>query len=356
MDFGVLVPQGWRLDLMGVDGDASDKGAAASKGAARDAANKGAASDAANKGAARDAAKWATCDRVIRGLDAAGWSSLWVYDHFHTVPRKEIEVTFEAWTLMSHMATATSRARIGQLVTCNEYRHPSYLAKIAACVDVMSGGRLELGLGSGWFQEEFGAYGYDFRTVGKRLARLRESLEVIRRMWSDEEMVSFEGKHFQLKDAVCQPKPLQNPHPPILIGGKGEKVLLRIVAEYADVWNYNGNRDEFPRYRDVLKEHCRAIGRDFEEITITAMAGGICYDNADEENRFFERIAPQKHKKENLLNFVSCKGSRAECAEFLDGYRKLGVHGIVFYFNDIASFGAGDSQAEIFQRDVFPLL
>jgi F420-dependent oxidoreductase-like protein len=330
MDFGVLVPQGWRLDLMGVD------------------------ADDANDVAARRAEKWNTCDRVIRGLDAAGWSSLWVYDHFHTVPRKEIEVTFEAWTLMAHMASATSRARIGQLVTCNEYRHPAYLAKIAACVDVMSGGRLELGLGAGWFQEEFGAYGYEFRTIGQRLRRLRESLEVIRRMWSESDMVSFEGKHFQLKDAVCEPKPLQSPHPPIVIGGKGEKVLLRIVAEYADVWNYNGNLDEFPRYRDVLKGHCRAIGRDFEEITITAMAGGICYDNADEENRFFERIAAQGHKKENLLNFVSCKGSRAECAGFLDRWRKAGVHGIVFYFNDIASFGAGDSQAEIFKRDVLP--
>jgi F420-dependent oxidoreductase-like protein len=342
MDFGVLVPQGWRLDLMGVGGDASNERSARAR-----------AEGAAARTAAR-AEKWQTCDRVIRGLDAAGWSSLWVYDHFHTVPRKEIEVTFETWTLMAHMASATSRARIGQLVTCNEYRHPSYLAKIAACVDVMSGGRLELGLGAGWFQEEFGAYGYEFRTIGQRLRRLRESLEVIRRLWSDADMVSFEGKHFQLKDAVCEPKPLQNPHPPIVIGGKGEKVLLRIVAEYADVWNYNGNRDEFPRYRDVLKEHCRAIGRDFDEITITAMAGGICYDNADEEDRFFERIAAQGHKKENLLNFVSCKGSRAECAEFLDGWRKVGVHGIVFYFNDIASFGAGDSQAEIFKRDVLP--
>lgn len=323
MEFGVLVPQGWRLDLMGVDGDAE---------------------------------KWKTLDRVIRGLDEAGWDSLWVFDHFHTVPRKEIEATFEAWTLMAHMAAVTSHARIGQLVTCNEYRNPAYLAKIASCVDVMSGGRLELGLGSGWFAEEFSAYGYDFRTVPERLRRLRESLEILRRMWSDEKMVTFEGEHFQVRDAVCRPRPLQTPHPPIVIGGRGEKVLLRLVARYADVWNYNGNQHEFERYRDILKEHCRVVGRDFEEIRITAMSGGICYDHEDELERFFERIDPQGLDRDALLGFVSCKGSREQCAEFLDGYRRMGVSGVVFYFNDVASFGQGNSQAETFRRDVFPLL
>lgn len=323
MDYGVLVPQGWRLDLMGVEGDA---------------------------------AKWETASRVIRGLDEDGWGSLWVFDHFHTVPRKEVEATFEAWTLMAHMAAITSRARIGQLVTCNEYRHPAYLAKIAACVDVMSGGRLDFGIGSGWFEEEFHAYGYDFRTVPERLRRLDESLQILRRMWGPEETVSFEGKHYRLKDAVCQPKPLQSPRPPIWIGGRGEKVLLRLVAKYADVWNYNGNQDEFPRYKAILQDHCLRVGRDFDEIRITAMSGGICFDTPAEEDRFFDRIAPQGLSKEALLGFVSCKGSRERCAEFLWQWRQLGVAGIVFYFNDIASFGCGDSQAEIFRREVLPMV
>ena len=323
MEFGTLVPQGWRLDLLGIDGAE---------------------------------AKWKAVDGAIRGLDAAGWDSLWVYDHFHTVPRKEVEATFEAWTLMSHMASATKNARIGQLVTCNEYRHPSYLAKIASCVDVMSGGRVDLGLGCGWLQEEFDAYGYDFRTIGARLARLRESLEILKQMWGPSDTASFDGKHYQLKDAVCQPRPLQAPHPPIVVGGRGEKVLLRLVAEYADVWNYNGNRADFPRYRDILKEHCRVVGRDFDTIRITAMCGGICFDDEDEKARFFARIAPQGLNPDALLGFVSCKGSAPECAEFLDGYRKEGVSGVVFYFNDIASFGCGDSQAERFRRKVLPLL
>jgi len=322
MEYGVLVPQGWRLDLMGVEGDA---------------------------------AKWQTASRVIRGLDEAGWESLWVYDHFHTFPIKKVEATFEAWTLMAHMAAITSRARIGQLVTCNEYRHPAYLAKIAACVDVMSGGRLDFGIGSGWFLEEFEAYGYDFRTTGERLRRLRESLEILRGLWGATDTFSYEGRHFQLKDAVCQPKPLQS-RLPVVIGGRGEKVLLRLVARFADVWNYNGNQDEFPHYRDILKQHCLEVGRDFEEIRITAMSGGLCFDNEVEEDRLFDRIAPQGLKKEALLNFVSCKGTRERCAEFLYAWKKLGLSGLVFYFNDIASFGSGDSQAEIFRREVFPLV
>jgi alkanesulfonate monooxygenase SsuD/methylene tetrahydromethanopterin reductase-like flavin-dependent oxidoreductase (luciferase family) len=146
MEFGTLVPQGWRYDLMGVDGAP---------------------------------AKWETFRRVSRGLDEAGWDSLWVWDHFHTFPKKHVETTFEAWTQMATLAEITSRARIGQIVTCMQYREPAYLAKVSACVDVASGGRLNVGVGSGWFEEEFQAYGYDFRTVGQRLRRLNEAIQVL---------------------------------------------------------------------------------------------------------------------------------------------------------------------------------
>ena len=153
MEFGTLVPQGWRLDLAGIEGAA---------------------------------AKWETCRRVIQGLDRDRWESLWVWDHFHTFPFKKVEATFECWTEMAAMAVLTSHARIGQIVTCNEYRHPSYLAKIAASVDVMSGGRVNLGIGAGWFQEEFDAYGYHYRTIGQRLARLGESCQVLKALWTQE--------------------------------------------------------------------------------------------------------------------------------------------------------------------------
>ena len=320
MEFGTLVPQGWRYDLMGVDGAA---------------------------------AKWATFKNVSRALDAAGWDSLWVWDHFHTVPKKQIEVTFEAWTQMTTLAEITKRARIGQIVTCVQYREPSYLAKVSACVDVASGGRLNVGLGSGWFEEEFKAYGYDFRTTGSRLKRLEETIRILDLMWR-EPMASFEGKHHRIVEAICEPKPLQK-RPPVWIGGRGKKVLLRLVAKYADVWNYNGSIGEFDETVEVLKGHCKDVGRDFDEIRITAMAGGaICYDSPGELDAFFERIAPQGFKRERLLEFVSCKGSRAQCTEYLQSWKKKGCDGMVFYFNDIASVGHGDSQAEIFKRDVFP--
>jgi F420-dependent oxidoreductase-like protein len=320
MEFGVLVPQGWRLDLLGVEGAA---------------------------------AKWGVFKSVSRQLDDAGWESLWVYDHFHTVPRKVVETTFEAWTMMTTLAEITKRARIGQLVTCMQYREPSYLAKVSACVDVASGGRLNVGVGSGWFEEEFNAYGYDFRTTGKRLRRLEESIEILRRMWT-EETASFDGKHYKLVDAICEPKPLQKPYPPLWIGGRGRKVLLKLVAKYADVWNYNGPLDEFAETIEVLKGHCRDVGRDFEEIRITAMSGGIAYDSDAELDAFFERIAPQGFRRERLLDFVSCKGTREQCAEYLRKWKDAGCQGIVFFFNDIAAVGSGESQAEVFKKDVLP--
>lgn len=320
MEFGTLVPQGWRMDLAGIEGDA---------------------------------AKWETCRRVIQALDRDGWDSLWVWDHFHTFPFKKAEATFECWSEMAAMAVLTSRARIGQIVTCNEYRNPAYLAKVAASVDVMSGGRVNLGIGAGWFQEEFNAFGYEFRPIGQRLARLGESLAMLKELWS-KESASFEGKHYRLVEAICEPKPLQKPHPPIWIGGRGEKVLLRLVARYADVWNYNGSQDEFERYRSVLQQHCREVGRDFDEIRITAMSGGIAYNSPEELDAFMQRIAPQGIDRDFLLHLVACHGSHAKCAEFISKWKKLGVEGLVFYFNDIASYGDGQSQAEIFRRDVFP--
>ena len=320
MEFGVLVPQGWRLDLMGVEGDAQ---------------------------------KWETCKRVSRQLDREGWESLWVYDHFHTFPRKKIEATFEAWMMMTTLAEITERARIGQLVTCVQYREPTYLAKIAACVDVASGGRLELGLGSGWFEEEFSAYGYDYRTAGKRLERLEETLQMLELLWSGDS-ADFEGKHYRLKEAVCEPKPLQRPRPPIWIGGRGPKVLLRLVAQYADVWNFNGPLEEFEETVEILKGHCRDVGRDFEEIKLTAMSGGVAYDSDEELEEFFRRIEPQRWRREPLLEFVRCKGTREACAEHLREWKKVGCDGVVFFFQDIASVGDGGSQAEIFKRDILP--
>jgi len=264
-----------------------------------------------------------------------------------------VEATFEAWTMMATLAAITRRARIGQFVTCVQYREPAHLAKIAACVDVISGGRLDVGLGAGWYEEEFRAFGYDFRTVGQRLRRLGEACEILRRMWT-EEKASFEGRHYRIQEAVCEPKPLQRPRPPIWIGGRGKKVLLRLVAKYADVWNYNGDIAEFDETVEILKGHCRDVGRDFDEIRLTAMGNGVCFENDAELAEFKRRIAGQNIPVERLLQITGCKGTRAQCVEFLQKWKKKGCHGLVFFFQDIATFGDGRSQAEIFRRDILP--
>ncbi len=315
-----MVPQGWRLDLMGVDGAAE---------------------------------KWETCKRVSRLLDETGWNSLWVYDHFHTFPRKKVEATFEAWMMMASLAEITDRALIGQMVTCVQYREPAYLAKVAACVDVASGGRLQLGLGSGWFEEEFGAYGYDFCTTRERLYRLEEYLAAVKALWAGDS-ADFEGRHYRLHEAVCEPKPLQKPNPPIWIGGKGPKVLLRLVAEHADVWNYNGSLGEFAATIDILKGHCGNVGRDFDEIRITAMSAGLAYDSEAELDDFFARIEPQRFRREKFLDNVACKGSREQCTEYLRSWQEAGCDEMIFFFQDIATTGDGGSQAERFWEEVLP--
>ena len=189
----------------------------------------------------------------------------------------------------------------------------------------------------------------------ERLYRLEESLEVLRRMWRDER-ANFDGDHYKLVDAICEPKPLQSPNPPIWIGGRGKKVLLRLVAKYADVWNYNGSIDEFDETVEILKSHCRDVGRDFDEIRCTAMANAICWDNEDELDGFFRSIERQGMNRDALLGFVGCKGSRQECADFIGRWKAKGCDGLVFYFCDIASTGSGTSMAEVFNRDVFPLV
>jgi F420-dependent oxidoreductase-like protein len=159
------------------------------------------------------------------------------------------------------MAEATSRVRIGCMVTGNTYRHPSVLAKIAVTVDHLSDGRLEMGLGAAWAENEHTMLGLPFPPVGGRIARLAEACEVIERLWSDER-ASFDGRYYRLQEAIANPKPVQRPRPPIWIGGSGERKTLRVVAEHADVWNGGGDPDEFARLSGVLDRHCADVGRD----------------------------------------------------------------------------------------------
>jgi F420-dependent oxidoreductase-like protein len=237
MRFGLFVPQGWRLDLAGID--------------------------------TKD--HWATMLGIAQEADReeGPFESIWVFDHFHTVPVPTQEATHEAWTLMAAFAAATSRVRLGQMCTCMGYRNPAYLAKVAATVDVISGGRAEMGIGAGWYEHEWRAYGYGFPKAGDRLGMLDEGVEIMHQLWTTG-TATLDGQHYQVSGAICQPLPLQDGGIPLWIAGGGEKKTLRIAAKYAQYTNFDPTPDVFRRKSEILAEHCRELGTDYDAITRSA--------------------------------------------------------------------------------------
>ena len=198
------------------------------------------------------------------------FESGWVFDHFYPIVGDSAGPCMEGWTALTALAQATRRLRLGTLVTGVHYRHPAVLAKMATTIDIISGGRLELGIGAGWNEEESGAYGIDLGTPRQRSDRFEEACQVLIGLLS-QETTDFDGEYYQLTKARCEPKGPQRPHPPICIGGNGERRTLLTTARYAQHWNYlGGPAVEFARKRDVLHEHCRAIGRDPSEITLSS--------------------------------------------------------------------------------------
>jgi F420-dependent oxidoreductase-like protein len=203
-----------------------------------------------------------TLRAIAQTAERAGLHSLWAYDHLDDYPSPEQPDVLEVFTLLGLLAGWTERIRLGSLVLCDGYRNPALTAKMAATLDVLSGGRLELGYGAGWHESETRAYGYPFPPASTRIARMEEGLAIIRGLWSGEP-TTFAGAHYRVEAAKCRPCPLQQPHPPITIGGGGEKLLLRAVARHADIWNYFPI--PLPAYehkRAVLHAHCAAIHRD----------------------------------------------------------------------------------------------
>jgi F420-dependent oxidoreductase-like protein len=194
------------------------------------------------------------------------FESAWTFDHFEPIFSDRTGPCLEGWIATTALAQATQRLRVGVLVTGNIYRHPAVLANMAATLDVVSNGRLELGIGAGWNQDECDAYGIELPPLKERFDRFDEALEVITRLLRDE-VADFDGVHYRLTQARCEPKPVQRPHPPICIGGSGERRTLRAVARHAQHWNFpGGDADFFRKKRDVLAEHCAVIGRDPNEI------------------------------------------------------------------------------------------
>jgi alkanesulfonate monooxygenase SsuD/methylene tetrahydromethanopterin reductase-like flavin-dependent oxidoreductase (luciferase family) len=217
--------------------------------------------------------------RVWREADEVpAFEHAWLWDHMVPMRGDVNAATLEAWTLLSALAAQTSRLRLGVIVTSNRLRHPALLAKMAATVDIISGGRLEFGIGAGGSRvpdpqvlagvhREYDAYGVDVVAPSEALAALEEACTIAKRMWSETEPFDFDGRCYRLRGAICEPKPVQQPHPPILIGAGGERIALRVVAQHADIWNCpTSSVDEFRHKSAVLDEHCRAIGRDPSEI------------------------------------------------------------------------------------------
>lgn len=221
--------------------------------------------------------------KLITKAENSGFDSFWVMDHFHQIQfvgRPE-EPMLEGWTVISMLAAITTKIKLGTLVTGIIYRYPSVLAKIAATLDVLSKGRLFMGIGAAWNEQESLAYGISFPSNQERLLRLDEAIQVIRKMWTDEPYASFNGKYYQIRNAYCNPKPIQKPSPPILVGGSGERKTLKIVAKYADACNLFGSPETVRKKLDILKEHCKSVGRDYSSILKTKLSVIIVDDNND---------------------------------------------------------------------------
>ncbi len=304
MQYGVIVPQGWRMDLVGI----SDPVEA-----------------------------YETMTRVAQVAEATNYDSIWLFDHFHTVPEPTQEVTFECWTSTAALARDTKRVRIGQMVTCNGYRNPALMAKIASTVDVLSHGRLDFGIGAGWYEHEYRAYGYSYPDAPERLRYLREAVQVILAMWTQEE-ATFEGKYYQIRGAINQPKGVQKPHIPLLIGGSGEQVTLKLVAQYGDACNIsNADLPVLERKFSILKQHCETVGRDYHSIKRTLLMN--CFIGETEEEAL-AKLSERDCANLPTLRKQALIGTPDTIRQRLAEYEQAGIQEVIVWFPDAAKLDA----------------
>ena len=215
---------------------------------------------------------WARTVEVAQQAERIGAESVWLFDHFHTVPKPTDEITFESFTSLSALAMATERVRLGQVVICNGFRNPALTAKMAATIDTISGGRFELGIGAGWKKDEWLAYGYGFPETKERLAMLHDALEVVSHMLEPgkDAHATYEGTHHSVRDARNVPKPIQPTGMPIMVGGNGPKVTWRLAARYADELNLDGLApDEVREALPTIRARCEEIGRDPDSLAVS---------------------------------------------------------------------------------------
>ena len=258
--------------------------------------------------------------------EQAGWDVLLTWDHFVPLMGDVTGPNLEGWQILAAFAAITKKAQIGMLVTGNTYRHPAVLANMAATLDSISNGRAVLGIGAAWNEHEHKMYGIDFDTAPIRLAKLREATRIIRGLL-DKGTVTYEGKYYQLTNATLGTRPIQK-RLPILVGGGGEQVTLKITARYADWWHGFGTADIIKHKLDVLKKHCEDVGRDYNEIEPTAGGGILVRDDLNMVDKRLREVAIRN--KVEAPNRPAVAGKPEDIAKLLLGYHKLGVKGFLF--------------------------
>ena len=270
---------------------------------------------------------------VVLECERLGYHSVWLDDHlmYGDWP------ILEPWTTLSALSALTSKVRLGTMVSCAAHRNPALLAKTAATFDVLSNGRLELGIGAGTQRNEHAAYGFGFPEPSVRIERLAESLEVITRLWTQNE-ANYEGKHYSLKDAVCEPKPLQKPRPPITVGGSGERLLRKVTAPYADRLDF-GFLPSIEQYRsklEVLEKECETAGRNFGEIEKSCWPGGQVLI-ADDERGVNKKVSQKNPLSLSRQEFkkTALVGTPEECRQQLQVYVDLDVTCFILFFGDL---------------------
>jgi F420-dependent oxidoreductase-like protein len=273
-------------------------------------------------------ARWEEVLGLWRHAEATGWDLACVTDHFMPNTTDRVGDTLECWTTLASLAAVIPRMRIGTIVSGNTYRHPAVLAKMAANVDVVSGGRLVCGIGAGWQENEHQAYAIPFGTLRERLERLDEACQVLKLLWTHPR-ATFQGRYYRLEDAPLMPKPVQQPHPELMVGGGGEKVTLRIAARHADHVNIWGGPDVHARKAKILAEHCAAVGRDPATIVRSANMLLRITDSRSEVDTLTAEFMRRLGRDEPTARDTLLAGSVAAVQDKLARLRETGV-GVLF--------------------------
>jgi len=305
LKFGLIIPQGWSYDfsLLNKNRQENDEDSAVNQ-------------YKYSKDIAEVIDKYSSID------------SIYTYDHFlpYYAPDNERNF-FECFTLLSAIAALTNRVKVGQLVTCNSYRNPALLSKMLSTLDVISNGRVELGIGAGWYKEEYIQYGYDFPPALTRIEQLDESISIIKSMWM-QERATFSGRYYSVKDAICNPKPIQKPHPVIMIGGEGEKYLLKVVAKHADRYNHPcGSVQVLKRKISIIKEHCISIGCNHKDIELSTLASCLVRETEEELKEAIRLRKKQLHgiQQVKAAESTSLVGTPEKVRAVMNEYIDLGL-------------------------------